>query len=587
MRSPSLRVFVFRPRFFHFLTLLAIFGSNRLHAQQAPAFTQIVVFGDSLSDVGNDAHRAESKYSVRDPGEVFNYADGRFTNGPDTNPSAVKFVGLWHEQLARTFLNLSAPKNSLDGGTDFAFGGATTDNGSTDKPLASSGNLTITVDNLGKQVDDYLAAQTVDPNALYIIWGGTVDLLNDPSASNVTATASRMAALVHRLASAGARNFVVPNLPPLGAFPHFLGAADTGTLMDVACSEYRRQLKTGFDDTIRAFGQQNVALNIYPMDVWLRFVRMFAAPADFGLADISHAARGSSGNADEFLFWDDIHPTTAGHFQIASEANGAITNPPPPPGKALNISTRVSVGTDATVSIAGFIITGNTSKKVIIRGIGPSLKDYGVAAPLADPTLTLYDQSGTLVATNDNWKESQRSEIESTTLAPKNELEAAIVETLQPGNYTAALADTTGSSGTGLVEVYDLDSGSPSALANVSTRGFVGTGDNAMIGGFIVGTGSTAVVVIRAIGPSLKNFGVVGALLDPTVELRNSDGAVLAFNDDWRSSQAEAIRATLLPPLDDRESTIVASLDPGNYTIVVRGKNDTTGVALVEAYRIE
>jgi hypothetical protein len=191
-----------------------------------------------------------------------------------------------------------------------------------------------------------------------------------------------------------------------------------------------------------------------------------------------------------------------------------------------------------------------------------------------------------LLAANDDWKQSQRSEIEATTLAPKKDAESAIVSTLPPGNYTAVLAGAHGSSGTGLVEVYDLNSASASALANVSTRGFVGTGDNAMIGGFIVGSGATAVVVARAMGPSLKNSGVAGALLDPTIELRNSEGALLAFNDDWRTSQAEAINATLLAPSDDRESAVVASLEPGNYTVVVRGK-DATGIALVEAYRIE
>jgi phospholipase/lecithinase/hemolysin len=586
MRSPSLQVFGFRLRFFDFLALLAPFGFS-VRAQQAPAFTQIVVFGDSLSDAGNDAHRADARYSVRYPSKVFNYTDARFTDGSDTTPSAAKFAGVWHEQLARIFLNLTPAGNSLDAGSDFAFGGATTNDGSTEKTLTSSGDLTITIDNLGKQVDDYLAAQSIDPDALYIIWGGTVDLLDDASASSVTATVRRMAALVNRLASAGARNFAVPNVPPLGSFPHFSDAPDKEILVDEACADYRRQLKTVLNNTIQAFGNQDIALNIYPVDVWQRFVQMFAAPGDFGLVDISRPARGLSVNADEFLFWDDIHPTTAGHFQIASEANRAITNPESTPGKALNISTRVSVGTDANVSIAGFIVTGSTSKKVIIRGIGPSLKEYGVTTSLADPTLALYDQSGTLLASNDNWKQSQRSEIEATTLAPKNELEAAIVNTLQPGNYTAVLAGTNGSTGIGLVEVYDLGSESPAALANVSTRGFVGTDDNAMIGGFIVGTGSSAVVVVRAIGPSLKNSGLAGALLDPILELHNSDGSLLAFNDDWRTTQAEAIKATLLAPRDDRESAIVASLDPGNYTIVVRGKNDTTGVALVEAYRIE
>jgi hypothetical protein len=249
--------------------------------------------------------------------------------------------------------------------------------------------------------------------------------------------------------------------------------------------------------------------------------------------------------------------------------------------------------TGENVLIGGFIITGTDPKKVIIRGIGPSLNGAGIT--IADPTLELR-QGSTMIATNDNWKRkpdgtSQQAEIEATTIPPKNDLESAIVATLNPGEYTAILAGKNGGTGVGLVEVYDLAPTANSKLANISTRGFVDSGDNVMIGGLIVGNGSgggTAKVIVRALGPSVP---VTGALRDPTLELRNSSGTVLDSNDNWKtrpdgSSQQAEIEATTIPPTNDLESAIVSTLAPGNYTAIVRGKNNTTGVGLVETYQL-
>ena len=246
--------------------------------------------------------------------------------------------------------------------------------------------------------------------------------------------------------------------------------------------------------------------------------------------------------------------------------------------------------------IAGFIITGTDPKEVLIRGIGPSLNGVGVT--LSDPTLELH-QGSTTLATNDNWKTkpdgtSQQAEIEATTIPPKNDLESAILMTLSPGAYTAILAGKNGGTGVGLVEVYDLASGANSELANISTRGFVDTGDNVMIGGFIIGggEGGGARVVVRAIGPSLGSEGVQGTLQDPTLELHDVNGTTIATNDNWKindqtqQSQEAEVRATALPPANDLESAIVTTFAPGAYTAIVRGKNNTTGVALVEAYNL-
>jgi hypothetical protein len=234
--------------------------------------------------------------------------------------------------------------------------------------------------------------------------------------------------------------------------------------------------------------------------------------------------------------------------------------------------------------IGGFIITGTDPKKVIIRGIGPSLT--GVGAALPDPTLELK-RGDTTIASNDNWKENQ-AEVEATTIPPTNNLEAAIVVTLDPGLYTTILADKNGVPGVGVVEVYDLARTANSRLANVSTRGFVDTGANVMIGGIILGgNGSGGRVLVRAIGPSLGAAGVTGALQDPTLELRDANGDLVRANDNWQESQQGEIEATTIPPTNPAESAIVATLAPGNYTAIVRGKSNGSGVGVVEAYNIQ
>jgi hypothetical protein len=251
-----------------------------------------------------------------------------------------------------------------------------------------------------------------------------------------------------------------------------------------------------------------------------------------------------------------------------------------------NISTRLRVETGDNALIGGFIVTGTDPKRVIIRGIGPSLSSVFSGA-LADPTLELF-QGGTLLASNDNWKTDQQAEIEATGIPPTNDLESAIVRTLTPGSYTAVLRGKDSSTGIGVVEAYDLDSAANSTLANISTRGLVETGDNVMIGGLIIGPAGSesATVVVRAIGPTLGNAGVSGALQDPTLDLVNSEGVVIRSNNDWRESQEAQLIATGIAPTDDRESALIETLAPGGYTAIVRGVGSTTGVGLVEVYHL-
>ncbi len=276
--------------------------------------------------------------------------------------------------------------------------------------------------------------------------------------------------------------------------------------------------------------------------------------------------------------------TITSNAQVAINATGILTtldpnvaNPPAP--RLRNVSTRMRVETGDNVLIGGFIITGTAPKKVIIRAIGPSLP---VPDRLGDTTLELNGPGGMQVF-NDNWRTSQEAEIIATTVPPTSDLESAIVATLAPGGYTAIVRGTGTATGVALVEVYDLDDAAPATLANISTRGRVNTGDNVMIGGFIVGGMQPARVLVRAIGPSLP---VAGALADPILEVHDRNGNTI-LNDDWRATQEAEIIATTVPPTNNLESALIATLVPGNYTAVVRGKNEGTGVALVEVFRLQ
>ena len=258
-------------------------------------------------------------------------------------------------------------------------------------------------------------------------------------------------------------------------------------------------------------------------------------------------------------------------------------------GQLLNISTRQEVSLGEKVSIGGFIISGTAPKTVLLRGMGPSLSARGVTGVLQNPTLELHEPDGTVVR-NDDWNDTNAAAIKATGLAPKHDTESAILETLQPGAYTVVLAGKNDSSGVGLVEVYDLDQASNSALRNISTRGFVDKGQQVMIGGFIVGAGRSAGaanVVVRALGPSLSGAGVADPLSDPELELHDASGTTIATNDNWQSDPGAAqIKKDHLAPPKPKEAATIQTLAPGAYTVVVRGVDNTTGVGLVEAYDV-
>lgn len=243
--------------------------------------------------------------------------------------------------------------------------------------------------------------------------------------------------------------------------------------------------------------------------------------------------------------------------------------------------------------IGGFIITGSAPKNVAVRGIGPSLTALGISDALADPTLELHAANGSLLMQNDDWQDdpTQAAQLTALGLALQDPKESGIVATLQPGaSYTAILAGKNGGAGVGLVEIYDTNQAATSQLANISTRGFVQTGENVMIGGFILGGSNQSTgVVVRGIGPSLAQFfGLSPVLADPTLELRDSNGALLISNDDWQDDplQAAQLSALGLAPQDPKESGIFASLPPGAFTAILVGRNDGTGIGLVEIYNV-
>jgi uncharacterized delta-60 repeat protein len=253
-----------------------------------------------------------------------------------------------------------------------------------------------------------------------------------------------------------------------------------------------------------------------------------------------------------------------------------------------NLSARAHVFTGEQILIGGFIIGGTENKMVLIRGLGPSLAGFGVPGPLANPTLSLFDHTATLVATNDNWKDTQQAQIQATGLAPSNDFEPAILATLSPGAYTAFLQGKAATTGIGLAEIYDVDPSVNAQATNLSGRGFVGTGNDVLIGGMIVGgpTGSMQRVLVRALGPSLGSAGVASPLANPTLSLRDANGNVIANNDNWQDSQQADIAATGKAPPNTKESAILALLAPGKYTAIVAGKNGTTGVGLIEFYSL-
>jgi hypothetical protein len=272
----------------------------------------------------------------------------------------------------------------------------------------------------------------------------------------------------------------------------------------------------------------------------------------------------------------------------------AAFNPVQSSASFLNLSTRVDIplpflGEDTTAVIGGFIIGGNNGRKILVRALGPSLIDFGLV-PLPDPTLELHDVTGAIIASNDNWMDTQEADILATNLAPSNPLESAVLITVPPGSYTAIVRGNPGSagivSGTTLIEVYDISLSFGQGLDNISTRGAIQDSTNPMITGFIVANGGDQTVILRALGPSLDALGLEG-LNDPRLDLYDGQGTLLASNDNWQDTQATEIEDTSLAPTNPLESAILITLPRGAYTAVLSPVgNQAHGVALAELYKL-
>ena len=340
---------------------------------------------------------------------------------------------------------------------------------------------------------------------------------------------------------------------------------------------YQVDTWTGTWQTATPAGSNTQSGTVGPLQDGVHIVYAYAT--DGGDATSTNTGSGNGTSSSPL-----IGPIQAFVFFINSTATSTPTN-------LVNIATRMSVQTGDNRLIAGFIVTGSAPKKVIVRALGPSLNVAGVPIPgrLGDTTLQLVGPGGP-IATNDNWRTTQQAEIIASTVPPPNDLESAIVATLPANNsaYTAIVEGAAMSSGIGSVEVYDLDQAVASQLANISTRGLVQAGDNVMIGGIIVVGPGTRRVIVRALGPSLNVGGVPipGRLPDSTLEIANANGMILFMNDDWRSTQEAEIIATTVPPPDNLESAIVATLPAAPYTAIVRGKNGATGIGQVEVYAL-
>jgi len=289
---------------------------------------------------------------------------------------------------------------------------------------------------------------------------------------------------------------------------------------------------------------------------------------------------------------DDLTPVDFQTMDVIGFDRTAVV-----PGIVANVSTRLPVGTGDNVLIEGFIVQGppGSTKKILVRGIGPFLQNFGITDALANPTLGIFDSNNVQIASNDNWKTTQVggiitgdqvAEINASGLAPSNDAESAIIANLAPGSYSAVVRGANNSVGTAVVDAYDLSSGSAARVANIATRGLIQPGDKLMIAGFIVQNGSVR-VVITALGPSLTQFGIANALPDTTLELRDGNGTIVRANDDWMTTQKTELEATGLQPSNNLEAALFQTIPPGQYSAQVRGKPESTGTGVVQVFFLQ
>ncbi|MGB6690301.1 MAG: SGNH/GDSL hydrolase family protein [Terracidiphilus sp.] len=305
--------------------LLAVSSSsiNAQGAKHALDYTSIVIFGDSLSDTGNLAYLSEAKYGVRIPGPAADYTDGRFTDGADTLPAAENYFGVWVEQLAAMLPAKPEIKDSLDGGTDYAYGFATTGSGTGLFTFGPSDSLSVNVENIGQQITDYLATHPkINDKTLFVVWGGAIDVLYATSEEDVVDAGIDQTLNIQRLIDAGATQFIVPNLPPLGSVPLLSGSPATSVPATEESVLYNDVLGEGIA-FLRDFNHRK-HVRLSRLDVFALFNQIIASPSKFSLANVTASSQGTAVDPDTYLFWDDLHPTTHGHNILAVTAAGVL-----------------------------------------------------------------------------------------------------------------------------------------------------------------------------------------------------------------------------------------------------------------------
>ncbi len=361
-------------RFASVLAFALMLGCSALAGAQA--YTSVVVFGDSLSDTGNFAHLSTSAYGLQIPGPLADYTAGRFTDGTDTIPAAQVYQGVWIEQLASTFTAKPAVKDSLDGGTDYAYGSATNAGGTQVVTYGPGNALSVTVNNIGAQIAAYLATKpTITANTLFVVWGGANDLLQATTTAQITAAAQLEIANVQALIAAGATSIIVPNLPPLGAIPRLNTTGAAALQATAAAAAYNQGVASG----VAALKAASPSVHLYMLDVYSLFNTILAAPQSvFGFANVTNSSQAlPTVNPDTYLFWDDLHPTTAGHHLVAKAAGNLLT-------ETTASTTTLTVGT-------GNAIPGQTvSLKAVVAAVGGS-------TPTPTGTVTFYNGSAPLV----------------------------------------------------------------------------------------------------------------------------------------------------------------------------------------------
>lgn len=309
-------------RLLKLVALVAIAATSAL--AQVRDYNRIVVFGDSLSDTGNVAHLTEAKYGVPVPSPIGgNYTLGRFTDGYDTVPAAQNYFGVWIEQLSASIPSHPAVTNSLDGGTNYAYGFALTRGGTSSLQLAG-GQVTVDVENMGRQISDYLATHPkINRKTLFVVWGGANDVLNATSPTQVVDAAIQETLDVQRLIAAGATQILVLNLPPLGLTPRLNGSLAASQTENAAAVLYNSWLRTGVTVLNDFYRWRRVS--IYSVNVFSVFTQIVSDPSAFSLSNVSSPAQGNFAvNPDTYLFWDDLHPTTRGHNLLADAALKAL-----------------------------------------------------------------------------------------------------------------------------------------------------------------------------------------------------------------------------------------------------------------------